>query len=87
MVDGIVANKSKEKLKRLVEEEVTKLFESVLDYAQVAVPASDTFKVLRSKILRVGNNCIRSIKDKLDNYDVEYTAVGEEIIEVQQQSK
>lgn len=87
MVDDTVVNKSREKLKKTVEAEITKLFESVLDYAQVAVPTSDTFKVLRSKILRVGNNCIRTIKDKLEHYDVEYTAVGEEIIEIQQQSK
>lgn len=86
MADNMVTNRSKEKLKKLVEAEITKMFESVLDYAQVAVPTSDTFKVLRSKILRVGNNCIRSIKDRLENYDVEYTAVGEEIIEIKQQN-
>ena len=63
-------DKSRDKLNRMVEEEVTKLFESVLDYAQVACPTPDTYKVLRSKILRVGNNCIRTIKKKLDHYDV-----------------
>jgi hypothetical protein len=74
--------RSREKLNKLVEEEVTKLFESVLDYAQVACPTPDTYKVLRSKVLRVGNNCIRTIKRKLDHYDVEYKATSEDFIEV-----
>jgi len=76
--------RSKEKLNKLVEEEITNLFEAVLDYAQVACPTPDTYKVLRSKILRVGNNCIRTIKKKLNHYDVEYKAVTEDIIEVPQ---
>ena len=75
-------DKSREKLKREVKDEVTQLFEKVLDYAQVACPTPDTFKVLRSKVLRVGNDCIRNIHKNLDSrYDVEYTAVAEEIIE------
>jgi hypothetical protein len=77
-------SKSKDKLNRMMEEEVTKLFESVLDYAQVACPTPDTYKVLRSKILRVGNNCIRTLKKRLDQYDVEYKATSEDIIEIQQ---
>ncbi len=77
-------DKSRDKLNRMVEEEVTKLFESVLDYAQVACPTPDTYKVLRSKILRVGNNCIRTIKKKLEHYDVEFQATTEDIIEVPQ---
>lgn len=78
----MINNKSKEKLNRLVEDEITKMFEQVLDYAQVACPTNETYKVLRSKILRIGNNCIRNIKKKLDFYEVEYKAVSEDIIEV-----
>lgn len=74
--------KSKDKLKKEIKEEVTDMFEKVLDYAQVACPTADTFKILRAKILRVGNDCIRNIQKKLDtHYDVDYTAVSEEIIE------
>jgi hypothetical protein len=80
-----IKERSRQKLDKLVDEEVTKMFESVLDYAQVACPTPDTYKVLRSKILRVGNNCIRVIKKKLDHYDVEYKATTEDIIEVSQQ--
>lgn len=74
--------KSKERLNRVIEDEVTKLFESVLDYAQVACPTPDTYKVLRSKILRVGNNCIRTIKKKVEHYDVEFIPTTEDIIEI-----
>lgn len=79
-----MASKSREKMNRLVEDEITKMFEQVLDYAQVACPTADTYKVLRSKILRVGNNCIRNVKRKLEHYDVEYTAVSEDVVEVPQ---
>jgi len=62
----VMANeKSKERLKAAMAEEITKMFESVLDYVQVACPTPDTYKVLRSKILRVGNNCIRAAKKEL----------------------
>jgi hypothetical protein len=73
--------KSRERLNRVVEEEITKLFESILDYAQVACPTSDTYKVLRSKILRVGNNCIRTIKTKISHYDIGFVATSEDVIE------
>ena len=78
-------DKSKEKLQKLIHGEITKLFESVLDYVQVACPTQDTYKVLRSKILRVGNNCIRNINRRVDtSYDVAFTALGEDVVEVSQ---
>jgi hypothetical protein len=80
---GMANDKSKEKINRLVKDEVTKMFEQVLDYAQVACPTADTYKVLRSKVLRVGNNCIRNIKRKIEQqYEIEYKAISEDIIEV-----
>jgi hypothetical protein len=74
-------DKSKERLEKIIKDEVTKMFESVLDYAQVACPTPETYKVLRSKILRVGNNCIRSITKGLDRYNIESKPVGEDVIE------
>ena len=74
--------RSKEKLKRDAEGEVTRMFETILDYAQVACAQPDTYKALRSKILRAGNNCIRSIKGHVDSYDIEYIATAEDVIEV-----
>lgn len=76
--------KSRERLTRQMEEEVTKLFEQALDYAQVACP-KENFGALRSKILRVGNNCIRSLRKKFQHYDVEYIPNTEEIIEFNKQ--
>jgi len=80
----MVNEKNREKLYRDVETEITNLFEQALDYAQVACPTKDTYSVLRSKILRVGNNCIRNVRKKLQHYNVEYVAQTEEIIEIKQ---
>ena len=77
--------KSREKLFKDTEGDVIKLFEQVLDYAQVACPTKDTYTVLRSKILRVGNNCIRNIKKNFQHYEIEYTPQFEDVIEVKQQ--
>ena len=74
--------KSKDKLIRDLEEEVTHLFEQALDYAQVACPTKDTYSVLRSKILRVGNNCIRNMRKKVQHYEIEFVPQTEEFIEV-----
>ena len=76
--------RSREKIKKEAEEEITKMFESILDYAQVACPTPDTYKVLRSKVLRVGNNCIRSLKLKFDHYEIEFIPLTEDIIEFKQ---
>lgn len=75
-------DRSRDKLVGAMEDEVTKLFEQVLDYAQVACPNKDTYAALRSKILRVGNNCIRNLKKHAQHYDVEFVPQAEEIIEV-----
>ena len=81
---NMVNERSKDKLKGVIRDEVTRLFESVLDYAQVACPTRETYKVLRGKILRVGNNCIRVLNKNLDYYDIEYTKLGEDIIEFEE---
>jgi hypothetical protein len=77
-------DRSKEKLMRDLEDEITRLFEQTLDYAQVACSTQDTYKVLRSKILRVGNNCIRNVRKRVGHYDVEFVPQTEEIIEFKQ---
>ena len=78
-----VEDKHMQKLKEMIREEVTFMFEQALDFAQVACPESH-FRPLRSKILRVGNNCIRNIYRKMDeHYKVEYKATAEDIIQVQ----
>ena len=78
----VKVDKHKEKLVRAISEEITVLFEKVLDYAEVAVPNNDQYKKLRSKILRVGNNCIRNVNKEISNrYDVKYIPPAETIIE------
>jgi hypothetical protein len=80
MIDKV--DKHKEKLNKAISDEITVLFEKVLDYAEVAVPNNDQYKKLRSKILRVGNNCIRNVKKVVDTrYDVKYNPPAETIIE------
>jgi hypothetical protein len=75
-------DKHKEKLINTVKDEVTTMFEKVLDYAEVAVPNPDQYKKLRSKILRVGNNCFRNLtKEITSRYDVKYVPMSETIIE------
>jgi hypothetical protein len=75
-------DKHKEKLIGAIANEITLLFEKSLDYAEVAVPNSDQYKKLRSKILRVGNNCIRNVAKEINTkYNVKYIASAETIIE------
>jgi len=76
-------DKSKDKLKDDIRKEVTHLFEKTLDYAQVACPNKETFRALRSRILRMGNDCIRKLHTRLDNsYDVNYITKSEDVIEI-----
>ena len=75
--------KSKERLLSELKDEITFLFEQTLDYVQVACPR-DNYTALRSKILRVGNNCIRNMRRIAQHYDIEFIPSAEEVIEVKQ---
>lgn len=78
-----VEDRHMQKLKEMIKEEVTYMFEQALDFAQVACPEAH-FRPLRSKILRVGNNCIRNIHKKInDRYEVKYLPAAEDVIEIQ----
>ena len=62
---------------------VTDMFEKILDYTEVAVPDFNQYKKLRSKILRIGNNCIRDLHKEINNrYEVKYQPQSETIIEI-----
>jgi len=81
-------DKHKEKINQMVKDEITRMFEKILDYAEVAVPNNEQYKKLRSKILRVGNNCIRDIHKGIErNFNVKYKASNETIIEVMHKRK
>ena len=77
-----MATTSKSKLEKEVKNEVTLMFEAILDYTQVACSEPNTFKALRSKILRAGNDCIRAINSGLNDYEIKYIAKSEDVIEV-----
>lgn len=79
----MVEDKHMNKLKAVVKDEITTMFEQTLDFCQVACPEPH-FRQLRSKILRVGNNCIRNLHKKIeDQYTVKYVPAAEDIIEIQ----
>lgn len=75
--------RSREKLKKLVEEEIILMFQKILNYAEVACPTNNIYLNLRSKVLRIGNDCIRNIHKNIDRYyEVKYVPQIEEVIEV-----
>ena len=55
-----------EDLKDEIKKEITIFMEGTLDLIQVAVP-EDRWKPMRSKILRLGNDCIRNLSHFIDN--------------------
>lgn len=76
--------RSKDRLKRDAEKEITKLFDQILDISEVAIGDPQRYKPFRAKVLRAGNDAIREVKKLLDrNYTVEFIPSREDIIEVQ----
>jgi len=71
---------SRIKLTEAMRKEVTHMMEQTLDFAQVAC-SKDNYPQLRSKILRVGNDCMRTLEKELNAYDVNYNRINEEVIE------
>lgn len=83
-----MVDRNMEKLQELVHDEVTRMFEKILDYAEVAVPNGEQYRKLRSKVLRVGNNCSRNINKEIEkSYTVTFRPSGETIIEVFQKKR
>ena len=72
-----------DELKLFIQKEVTKLFSSILDFAEVAVDGKERYINYRSKVLKLSNDAIREIKKELDaKYDIKYVAPTEDIIVV-----
>ena len=75
-------------LKLFISQEVTKLFSSILDFAQVAVDGKDRYSNYRSRVLKLSNDAIRVIKKEVDcRYVVEYVPPMEDVIIVRQHRK
>jgi hypothetical protein len=77
--------RSSGRLQREVKEAVTKFFETVLDFSEVAIGDEKRYKALRSKVLRHGNDTIRRIISNIEsNYVVTHDnaeiEVHEEIV-------
>ena len=83
-----MADKSKEALNGFVKDEITHFFEKVLDFAEVAIGDKNVYKSFRAKVLRLGNNAIRTCQKEIDmNYTVKWDPQikSEDIIEVKRQ--
>jgi hypothetical protein len=79
-----ILERSKDRLKRDIEKEITNLFDQVLDISEVAIGDAYRYKSFRAKVLRSGNDAIREVKKLLDrNYTVEFIPSREDVVEVQ----
>lgn len=75
-------DRHKEKLVDVMEKEVTYMFEQILNYTEVAVPNRDQYNRLRSKILRLGNDCKRNLRKSVErDFNVTFEANNEDVIE------
>ena len=81
MEDGKVKEWSNKRLQTFVRSAITKMFEGVLDHTEVAVANETRYQILRGKILRAGNDAIRSINSELDrSYEVSFKDLGQDIV-------
>ena len=82
-MDAKVKEWSTKRLQFCVKDSITKMFEGVLDFAEVAVGEEKRYRALRSKVLRLANDAIRSINSEIESsYYVEYTEIGEDIVKI-----
>ena len=88
---SLYLERSKARLKKEISKEIMSLFEKCLDYVEVTLPDEKIYKVVRGKILRSGNNAIRSVNSNIDeNYTINYSpedGISEDFIEVSNQFK
>jgi hypothetical protein len=86
---GIMSQKEDaDALKLFIQKEVTKLFSSILDFAEVAVDGKERYINYRSKVLKLSNDAIREIKKEVDTrYQVKYLAPMEDVIVVKNPRK
>ena len=64
-----------------VKDIITKFFEIVLDFSEVAVGDEKRYKALRSKVLRHGNDTIRDLNSSIrTDYEVSYKRLSQDIV-------
>jgi hypothetical protein len=82
--EDAVLTRSRDKLKRDVEDSVLKSADDILNIAEVAIGDPQRYKAFRSKVLRSANDAVRQIKKTVDmNYQVLFVPTNEDIIKVQ----
>lgn len=70
-------------LKNEITKYITNLFDNTLSYCEVAVPSQRQYKILRSRILKAGNDTIRVLHKVIDeNYDVKRLVKGMEVFDI-----
>lgn len=75
--------KSKDKLKAYISAKITSLFSEVLDLTDVALGDPGRQRALRSKVLKISNDIIRTVQRELDEkYTVKYVPPTEDVIVV-----
>jgi hypothetical protein len=80
--DAVLA-RSRDKLKRDVEQSVLRSADDILNIAEVAIGDPQRYKAFRSKVLRSANDAVREVKKTIDmNYQVLFVPTNEDIIEV-----
>ena len=82
-----MANADKEKLERLGERSITKVFKDALALIELSGIDKEQYKRIRKQILRSGNDEIRKFKEELDKFDVKYNPVYNETIEFDEKSQ
>jgi hypothetical protein len=81
--DAVLA-RSRDKLKRDVEQSVLRSADDILNIAEVAIGDPQRYKAFRSKVLRSANDAVREVKKTIDmNYQVLFVPRNEDVIEVQ----
>ena len=74
---------SSKRLQEYVKVSITKMFEGMLDFSEVAVGEEKRYKALRSKILRLANDAIRNISSEIEEkYQVSYVGVNEDVVKI-----
>lgn len=72
---------SSRRLQGEVKEAITKFFETILDFSEVAIGDEKRYKALRSKVLRHGNDTIRGLTTLVESdYEVLYKHITQDVV-------
>lgn len=85
--EDVVLVRSRDKLKRDIEQSVLRSADDILNIAEVAIGDPQRYKAFRSKVLRSANDAVREVKKTIDmNYQVLFVPTNEDIIQVSRPS-